>query len=259
MKKLRWLDAIVAVAIVALALMARGPTMVWANSSPGTGMAGSAHDFSSRFANFADNSFMNYGMCTRCHTPHRAITTLLLWNHTLTNDSFHWDEPTTTAGTNFPTFAGDTYKGPTAKCLSCHDGSVATRDINWFNEQKPVVSGSPFGATSSITVGYHGDMKGTHPVAMPYPYSGAPNTYNGSTTGTQVNFVEYQSTPITGIRLYNDSGGSITQGPVSGKSGIECTSCHDVHNSPRVVDDFLLVGMLSGNDTNYICLKCHIK
>ena len=50
------------------------------------------------------------GLCTFCHTPHKALSTLLLWNHTLSTNSFRWDMAATTAGTTFPTFKGDTYK-----------------------------------------------------------------------------------------------------------------------------------------------------
>jgi predicted CXXCH cytochrome family protein len=41
---------------------------------------------------------------------------------------------------------------------------------------------------------------------------------------------------------------------------MECSSCHDPHNTPgKVLDVYLLRGTLTGNDTNYICLKCHAK
>ena len=47
--------------------------------------------------------------------------------------TYKWDDPATTAGTTYATFQGDTYKGPTTKCLSCHDGLIASTDGMWFN------------------------------------------------------------------------------------------------------------------------------
>jgi len=232
------------------------PTASWA--APGTGIAGTDHDFSN-IGNPAT------GLCTFCHTPHRAISTLLLWNHTISVANYSWDVPATTAGTLFPTFKGDTYKGPTAKCLSCHDGSVAVGDIAWFNGGKP---GAPLDNTKhewadkhnvGATDGVLGSMKGNHPVAMPYPYQNAKNTYNGVTTGNAAELGEWQATPVSPIRIFNDDGaGNITAGAVATKTGLECSSCHDPHNKASV-GDYFLRGELGGNTTAYICLKCHIK
>ncbi len=211
---------------------------------------------------------LTLGLCTKCHTPHQAKTTNLLWNHTLTTNNFTWDQPKTTAGTDYATFKGDTYKGPTAKCLSCHDGSLASTDGVWFNRQ--MISGSKYaGSPGSLNSGHEvasstGNMSGTHPVAMPYPYNGAANTYNAVTNGSQTTFSEFVSDPTTsGIRLFNDdtgAGGNITAGPVATKTGMECTSCHDVHNGTRTKDQLLLLGSMSGGKTQgYICTLCHNK
>ena len=204
------------------------------------------------------------GQCTRCHTPHQAKSTNLLWNHTLTTVLYKWDQPETTAGTPYATFKGDTYKGPTTKCLSCHDGTLASTDGMWFNRQ--FVAGSkyvpPAGALDSgheVAHGATGGMQGTHPVAMPYPAGGITNTYNGVSTGSELDTTEYETAPA--IRLFNDDGaGNITAGAINGKSGIECTSCHDVHNGKRVKDQLLLTGMLGGAKADgYICTQCHKK
>ncbi len=75
------------------------------------------------------------GMCTTCHTPHQARSTNLLWNHTLLSTEYEWDVPATTAGTTYPRFKGDTYKGASTKCLSCHDGLMSSTDGMWFNRR----------------------------------------------------------------------------------------------------------------------------
>jgi hypothetical protein len=197
------------------------------------------------------------GQCTKCHTPHVAKQTSLLWNHTLNTGTYNWDEPATTAGTPYAKFKGDTYKGSTSKCLSCHDGTIGGSDGVWFNNA--FLSGDSRG-TSATGIAQGLKLNKTHPVAMPYPYGNAPNVYNGTTTGPAAILSEWVAAP-TGVRLYNDADGlgTITAGAVAGKTGIECNSCHDVHNGKTtVVDSYLLRGNLTGS-TNYICQKCHQK
>lgn len=209
---------------------------------------------------------VQFGLCTKCHTPHQARSTNLLWNHTLLATNYSWDQPKTTAGTDYPTFVGDTYKGPSTKCLSCHDGTMASTDGVWFKRQR--VSGSKYvgsGPTSGheVTVPDSGNLSGSHPVAFPYPLGGTANSYNGTTNGTELVGAEFDLDPtVNGIRLFNDAGGNITAGKVAGSTGMECTSCHDVHNGARVKDVMLLTGKVDGSATGadgYICTKCHKK
>lgn len=236
-----------AVLAAALALLPAG-----ASGAPGDGIAGTAHDF----------TMSGVGLCTFCHTPHKALSTALLWNHTLSINTFQWDVTSTTAGTNYPTFTGDTYKGPTAKCLSCHDGSVAVGDIAWFNGGTPLapLDNMQHVPPDPYNIGFGGNMAGNHPVAMPYPYTGAASTYNGVTTGVGFVAGEWQGDPRTlNIRLFSDDGlGNISATPVVAQAGIECSSCHDPHNKASVADYFLR-GALTGSSTDYICLKCHVK
>lgn len=211
------------------------------------------------------------GQCTKCHTPHQAKSTTLLWNHTLSQATYSWDVPATTAGTPYPTtMKGDTYKGPTTKCLSCHDGVLASTDGMWFNRQ--FVSGSKYQCNTAVSsclnsgheVAEGANLSKTHPVAMPYPVNGAANTYNFVKNGT-IEPTEWVADPMATnkIRLFNDDGaGNIVAGVVAGKSGLECSSCHDVHNGARVKDVMLLTGALTGADRNpggYICTQCHLK
>ena len=263
---------------VSIASMALLPAAL-AQTPPGGGILGTAHDFASTVAgaNLIPNVVPGgVGLCTYCHTPHRAYATLLLWNHTLSSNTFSWDVPKTTAGTNFPAIPGGTYKGPTTKCLSCHDGSVAVGDIAWYKEQAWSGAGAAstfkMGGiagngddTSHFLIGVGGAMKGNHPVAMPYSYNQAANTYNAITGGTMLVLTEWQPDPTTlasaHIRLFNDDGaGNISAGPVAGKTGIECSSCHDPHNK-AAIDNWFLRGNAQGSTQadGYICLQCHIK
>jgi len=208
------------------------------------------------------------GLCTKCHTPHQAKSVNLLWNHTLSAIQYAWDVPATTAGTTYAKFNGDTYKGSTTKCLSCHDGLLASTDGMWFNRQS--TSGSKYVAPAGSLNSGHEVSEGTnmsksHPVAMPYPVNGVSNMYNFVSNGAQIAPSEWVADPMAtnGIRMFNDDGaGNIVAGTVAGKSGIECSSCHDVHNGARTKDQLLLTGLLTGSSRapgGYICAQCHLK
>jgi hypothetical protein len=143
------------------ALFALAVASSWAGTTPGSGIDLTSHDFTQ---SNNPNTTTPVGVCTFCHTPHKAISTLLLWNHTLSTNSFAWDVPATTAGTLFPTIVGDTYRGPTAKCLSCHDGSVAIGDVAWFMEEKPAAPLNPMTHPDgdAFNIGFGGNMAGNH-------------------------------------------------------------------------------------------------
>ena len=110
--------------------LARGHAWALGSEPPGGGITGTIHDFT---AGGHFGATVAVGQCTFCHTPHGAISTSLLWNHTLSGQTYSWDDTATMAGTPFPTFADTAWKGPTAKCLSCHDGTVAVSSVNWFD------------------------------------------------------------------------------------------------------------------------------
>ncbi|GAB4177854.1 MAG: cytochrome c3 family protein [Rhodocyclaceae bacterium] len=235
-------------------------------------MKGTRHDFTgSGF--FVPISGVQVGLCTICHTPHSAYTTALLWNQKLTTATFDWGAATTSAGTSLPNSA---HLGPTTKCLSCHDGTVSVGDISIFHEM-PGGRGAPgdtlgigtlimrFSSGNVRTVGFGGNMSGVHPVAVPYPYNGAANTYNASTTGADVVLSEFVDNPhapaAKSIKLYSTDGtGKVNTGPQAGATGIECSTCHDPHNR-QTQDVPFLRGKIAGADkaSGYICLQCHIK
>jgi hypothetical protein len=278
-------------ALLATAVAALAPASSWALSG-GEGLQGTPHDFT-----FQTNDFHTapgtVGICTFCHTPHKAYQTLLLWNHTLSANQFSWDVPTTTAGTTLPTITSS-YKGSSVKCLSCHDGSVAVGDVAWFGENShsttASAAGTPIATTPNTNItsalaggaflvtdgtGNPGNMKGNHPVAVPLPYGQVANAYNSITSGGGLILTDWLPSPnatcTTGpggtacIRLFQDDGtGNITAlapgTPTASNVGIECSSCHDPHNK-QTVDDLFLRGKIAGSTTadGYICLQCHLK
>ncbi|GAB4170411.1 MAG: cytochrome c3 family protein [Rhodocyclaceae bacterium] len=258
-------------------------------ATPAAGLHNTRHDFAFR-AMFLETQTVagggvgtvgGVGLCTYCHTPHNAQSTALLWNHTLSANTFTWDEAKTAGGTTYASL-GPTYKGPTVKCLSCHDASVAIGDVSMYKEHSRTGAGNELntfkvGDTWSgdatgktiFRIGVGGTISGSHPVGMPYPYNNASSTYNSITTGGDVIATEFEANPHTPaaaapanptIKLYNDNAGTISAGPVAGSTGIECSSCHDPHNK-QTSDDLFLRGKLAGADkaSGYICVQCHIK
>src|ERR1700737_4629805 len=246
-------------------------------SDPGTGFTCSAHDFSG-FDATGTGDTATTGACTFCHPPHRALQSRLLWNHAVSQNAYTWSDSTSTmGGTPMPTIS-TSWTGPSKYCLSCHDGSVAIGAFAWFNEQSwrggsrittnPLQHNAPGDEFQIATA--TGDLKGNHPVALPYPnFGGNPSTYNGSTTGAAVIKGDFATDPQAyGIRLFNDGASGVTAGAVASKTGIECSSCHGVHNEKSsypfgVQDNPLLRGLKSGNKTgpgaNYLCMKCHAR
>jgi len=269
---------ILVVAAIAVLGLARGQAWALGSETPGGGITGTIHDFTSG-GHFG--ATVAVGQCTFCHTPHGALSTVLLWNHTLSGQTYSWDTTATMAGTPFPTFADTAWQGPTAKCLSCHDGTVAVSSVNWFSSGYggayagvgPHILGAATahaGLQGLSNTGTATTLSGVHPVAMPYPYNGMPSTYNGVTTGS--NFIpnQWQSPPLGNVRLYLQAGTNVSLGfngagysPVAaaglqGAAGIECSSCHDVHNK-LTKDGYLLVGLGTGTGSTYLCNMCHIK
>lgn len=182
-------------------------------------------------------------VCVVCHTPHHAPSSPLLWNHVLSANSFSWSDWTeTSGGTKLPTNI-KTWSGSSKMCLSCHDGSVAIGAIyepaETFDSTK--ITGKDQTATSA------GDLKGNHPVSVPYPYDGVKNTYNGISTGDLALTSGWVARP-TAVKLYTDKsvgGGS--------NRGIECASCHDPHGTS--IKEYLRASPLGSE----LCLKCHDK
>jgi hypothetical protein len=276
-----------------IAALAMAPG-AWALAG-GEGLATTPHDFTSNgLGDLHDTAAGNEGLCTFCHTPHKAQTTLLLWNHQLSGSTFTWDVSATTAGTTLPTNLNQSYGGVSVKCLSCHDGTVAVGDIAWYREQPWVMGGSgPYGNVGPITNGLGGqasnlslgtsgefliangagagNMAGNHPVGVPFPFQGLANVYNGSTSGADASqlLTDWQPNPLTSttanIRLFANAAGtnnfSAIKSTYTGTNvGIECSSCHDPHNK-QSVDDLFLRGKIAGSTVadGYLCEQCHKK
>ena len=203
----------------ALLLLAVQPNMA------GT-ITGSAHDFTSK-------AWSGGRICVACHAPHNtntSVTDAALWSHALSTATYTlYSSATMNAAMGQPS-------GLSKLCLSCHDGTVAV---------------DSFGGRTGTTLLTGGDSVGTalnndHPIGLTY------NTALASADGS----LHDPSTKSVTI----GSGGQTKTGTIAAtmlyNGKLECSSCHDVHNTFTAGSGNLLKISDAGSA---MCLACHNK
>lgn len=221
-------------ATAALALLVA--PAVLANGS-GNGIVGSPHDFSSEAWNFRAE------LCRVCHVPHDhgRDTGLvgLLWNHALPNHAYTMYSSDTLDGAidAEPT-------GVSKMCLGCHDGTVALDefDKNIGTPGTVFIQDDHPGFRIPNVPGAEGtDLRATHPLSIVYDE----NTDSG---------LNPQTDPM-------GTSGTIADVLQGGK--VQCSSCHDVHDSSEAVPNTHLLRVAQttsqGGDPSGLCLTCHNK
>jgi predicted CXXCH cytochrome family protein len=262
--------------IVSMSLAVRAHTV------PGDGIIGSPHDFT-KVPGIASPSGGVTDACAFCHfddgigKPSPSIMGVLFsWSQRLSTQRFFWSN-VTESGTRLPTNL-TTWAGSSKICLGCHGDVAPTNDTSqvasvvggsayaddnrtvplWARGAKVANRAAPgrFAAVVAkldarrLKIAVGGDLNGTHPVGIPYPYGGVPGTYNGVATGSHVELKGFVSAPNT-VKLFTTAGEKVVHGTQVGATGMECASCHDVHNE-EVRDRWLL------RDTRrQLCLDCH--
>jgi predicted CXXCH cytochrome family protein len=123
--------------------------------------------------------------------------------------------------------------GMSKMCLSCHDGTVALEN---------------YGNTTNGTFFMYGeeligtDLRDDHPISFVYD----------TVLATKDGELYDPSTKLSGIL---GSSGTINEDMLF-QSKLECSSCHDVHNTRAVPGTKLL---LIDNTGSALCLTCHDK
>ncbi|HAZ14933.1 MAG: cytochrome C [Bdellovibrionales bacterium GWA2_49_15] len=176
-------------------------------------ITGSAHDFSAR-------GWGTGNVCTVCHTPHNSNTTVRnspLWNHTITVATF-----TPYSSTTLNATVGQP-DGVSKLCLSCHDGTVA---VDSFGGRVGSVISHGFGGTN---------LRHHHPVSFVYD----------SALAAEDGELHDPTTQVTAL------GGTIAHDLLVGGK-LECSSCHDVHNTYNNRKLFKISDQRSA-----LCLTCH--
>jgi len=253
--------------VVAVSLLAAA-TLVFAGLNPGTGITQTSHDLSSATgkgalydAGVAADPQLDR-ICIYCHAPHHTITTTEalaggityypLWNHDLSTTTT-WEVYSNTDITNpvipdnvqhqLNAMLGDP-SSISKLCLSCHDGSVAVS--SYGNFANGAASSSHTGSVKidavlngRFAIGLNGNLQNHHPIGFNYD---------------DVYAVDDEIRDPSSTLLGNNPYGLTINDLLWGRS-IECSSCHDVHNTKNTGIKFVWI-----EDTNSnLCFSCHAK
>jgi predicted CXXCH cytochrome family protein len=185
-------------------------------------MVGSAHDFSA--VAWADGK-----LCVACHTPHNAVGSAApLWNHTSTTQTYSlYSSPSLVATMAQPT-SNDKL------CLSCHDGTVAVDSYSNRSGAVYVSNANKIGT----------DLNVHHPSS--FLYDAALATANGAL------FDPSAKTVTVGAGVQSKTG-TISALMLTGGQ-VQCSSCHDVHNTFTAQTKFLLK---ISKVRSAMCFACH--
>ncbi|MCK5432196.1 MAG: cytochrome c3 family protein [Gammaproteobacteria bacterium] len=204
---MKYLNPLIKLSLGGVVLLMSSPIMA--------AISASAHDFSTASWNTKGE------ICSVCHTPHNAGTSVLapMWDRTTSTAAFTLylsSSSTSQATLQQPT-------GLSLLCLSCHDGTIALDNSSVGDATK--MTGTKLLGT---------DLRNDHPISFTYDDAlVAADTLAGGTAGLKA------KADVTAY-LFNNS--------------VECASCHDVHNSATIA--YLL---RETNAASALCLQCHIK
>lgn len=182
-----------------------------------TGIANSKHNFASGSTNTYKGS--SDQICIYCHAPHNTRSTAQLWNRADSATASYTLYTSTTLHN-----AAAQPAGVSKLCLSCHDGTVA---IDSFMGNTAVTPASGGAITSAAKLGI--DLSNDHPIG-----------------------VVYDAATFAAAGLKDPAGVAVAPLVISGK--VECSSCHDVHNTldlPKLVR--------VNNTGSALCVTCHAK
>lgn len=236
------------------ALMALVPALAFAQ-----GISNTRHDLASGSATAGPKATSQTQTCIFCHTPHKSNTQALIWNKTLVTGTRGWNNPTTTvSGTPLPADISASSK----RCLACHDGTVALGDVSNVGNG----TAGNIAMSGTVSTGYQvgtgaagNEMLNNHPVSIPYAGSTYLTRVSGAST---VGTFDYRDptnsgcdTPSGWCSSYASNGSRIyLYGSSNTTLGIECGSCHEVHN--KYGGSYFLRAAATGSQ---ICLTCHEK
>jgi len=183
-------------------------------------ITGSAHDFS------GDSWNPGGQICITCHAPHNNLSAqgALLWNHDITTQTF-----TVYSSPTFSGVAGQP-QGISKLCLSCHDGTIALDSFGGDTGSSYVHGRALIGT----------DLSNDHPISFLY-----------STTNEELN-------PVTTAVTFADNSTGTIADMLDSASMLQCSSCHDVHNS-RTDGSAGSKLLVVDNRRSALCLTCHQK
>lgn len=269
--------------VIALGIFVASTAMAAVAVAPGSGIKNSAHDLSFASGNaayinelvtdpatiggtFIDRFWLGTdvpqdersatGMdriCIYCHAPHHTISAdqalaagigyYPLWNRELSVLTYtvydNGDEDPQDLSHSLNADLGQP-GGVSKLCLSCHDGSVALNSYgNYsYSESKGDGSEGKIGDTARkrALIGELGDLSNHHPIGFDF-----------ATVAAQDDEIA-QPTAAMGTTGY-------TIDDLLWYGSMECTTCHDVHNTKNQGSKFTWVH----DAQSAFCLTCHLK
>lgn len=208
-----------------------------ASSIKQTGIVYSMHNFSVFWMSNTKGEILDE-VCIFCHAPHNSNRTVLdapLWNHTMSTATY------TPYASNTMHASPGQPNGLSKLCLSCHDGTIA---IDSYGNNTPAshigldqLRVGDFSPEMEIGVNLTND----HPISFTYDSTLA--SINGKLRDPET------ATILPGV---NSATGTIKATLLDSSGQIQCTSCHDIHNS-QGIDKLLKVN----NTGSALCLTCH--
>lgn len=162
--------------------------------------------------------------CLYCHAPHSGVgANTPLWGHELSTQNYQLYSSSgmqNTAGQPLP-------GGPSALCLSCHDGTVAVG--------QSVPDGRRDTTGSLTTADTVADLRASHPISLTTPLKDAASLVSTlASSGTTAD-------PDQKVKLINGT--------------VECTTCHEPHN--QGIDPLAMMFLVRDGQKGQICLSCH--
>ncbi|MCW8895627.1 MAG: hypothetical protein OQK48_06450 [Sulfurimonas sp.] len=198
----------------------------------------------------SDTTTDNGETCVYCHTPHGGNSDLSpapLWNKPTASTTFTMYGATSesTSGTTIANTSTDAVpSGSSMACLSCHDGVSAMNSVinapgsgnynalgSYIGTNPPLSTTMPEVAYKSI--GLNGDLTDDHPISIEY--------IPGKASLKPLN------EPLT------DFFGAVLVSDLLKDGKVQCTSCHDPHETPY--NTYLR----NGNTGSSLCIGCHDK
>jgi len=225
----------------------------------GAGINGSPHDLRGQLGGKLEFYTGKAEICRVCHAPHDHMIAQqrylngLLWNHEVTQATYVMYDNTWGYDLN-GTVMNDVV-GVSKLCLSCHDGTVAVDAFDQYATGTKYIT--DWGNTRQIpgfqTANGDLDLRGTHPISIEYK-----SYYDGYADGDQFLYPKTSAMGLSGTIDDVLDHSTVAGAPGSTIGLVQCSSCHDVHDSPgeAVPGTPLLRVDLAGSQ---ICLTCHMK
>ena len=222
-----------------------------AGLTAGSGIKTTKHDLSSKGGSANWGEAAEQGgldrICVYCHAPHhtlkqadaKGITYLPLWNHELSANASYktYDQGTSGDDPNDVSHklnATNLVPGDVSRlCLSCHDGTVGTNQYG-FSPSLSKGGAVPKKLVGPALIGAGGDLTNHHPIGFNY---------------ADVQAVDVEIAAPTVLLGSSDIDSHLWKG------NMECTTCHDVHNTKNSGEKFLWVS----DKQSGLCLTCHLK